>query len=117
MKNRRVTTIKVYNDAMYECVGRCIGLLNSEEYNALILSKEIQRKLTNVATVSLAEIATVPYVKGLRLSVVIDKTENGKKKLFVTEPIEMISQYKAPSIMSMVGKDGAYVEITETKDS
>ena len=114
MKNKRITTVKIYNDIEYECTGRCVGLLDSEEYNALILNEEIRRKLTTVATVSIAEIATVPYIKGLRLVIVLTKSI---RKLFITEPIEMVSQYTASDTMSIVGKNGAYIEITETRDT
>lgn len=94
--------------------GRCVGLLDDREFNAILKSADLQRKLTTVRTVPLADIAETKQVQDLRLAIIT--TNNGavdKKGLFITEPIEMISQVTLPDDITIVGTDGSYIMLKE----
>ena len=112
--SKKIVTVEVYDqEGSHHYEGRCVGLINGEEFSALIKSTELQRKLTTVKTVPLLDVANVKRVEDLRL-VVVTRKETLDKKLFITEPIELISQFTAPDDVTLVGTDGAYITIKET---
>lgn len=98
--------------------GRCVGLLCDREFNALLKSHDLQRKLTTVRTVPLADISEIKQVQDLRLAIITKANNNeaDKKVLFITEPIEMISQITLPDDLTMVGTDGSYIMVKEGEE-
>jgi len=98
--------------------GRCVGLLDDREFNAVLKSPDLQRKLTTVSTISLFDISEVKKIQDLRLVIVTknNKSETNKKGLFITEPIEMISQFTSPDDITMVGTDGSYILMKEEQE-
>lgn len=110
-------TIELYGqEGEKQYSGRCVGLLDDKEFNAILKSTDLQKRLITVRTVLLADIADVKKVQDLRLVIVSksnSKGETDKKGLFITEPIEMISQFVSPDDITMVGTDGSYMMVKE----
>lgn len=120
MSKKRVT-IELYNqEGAKHYAGRCIGLLTDKEFNAVVAKPELQRKLMTVRTIPLTDIANVKKVQDLRLAIVTEtdfKKTTGRKGLFITEPIELVSQFTSPDDLTLVGTEGSYVMIKETEVS
>lgn len=120
MSKKRIT-VELYNqEGVKHYNGRCVGLLTDKEFNAVVTKPELQRKLMTVRTISLADIANVKEIQDLRLVVITETNFNkivSKKGLFVTEPIELVSQFTAPDDLTLVGTEGTYVMIKETEVS
>ena len=118
---KRSVTIDLYGqDGEQQYSGRCVGLLDDKEFNAIINRDDypdLQRKLTTIRTVPISDIVTRKEIQDLRLAIVIDanqRTGVDKKGIFITEPIELISQYIAPDDLSLIGTDGSYIMVKET---
>lgn len=118
MSKKRIT-VELYNqEGVKHYTGRCIGLLTDKEFDAVVVKPELQRKLMTVRTVPLTDIADVKKIQDLRLAIVTEtdsKKTAGRKGLFVTEPIELVSQFTSPDDLTLVGTDGSYVMIKETE--
>lgn len=118
MSKKRIA-VELYNqEGAQHYTGRCVGLLTDKEFNAIISKPELQRKLMTVKTTPLVDIANVKKVQDLRLAMVTEtdfKKTVGKKGLFITEPIELISQFTSPDDLTIVGTEGSYVMIKETE--
>ena len=117
MSKKRVT-IEFYNqESEQQYTGRCVGLLSDKEFNAVVNKPDLQRKLMTVRTIPLVDVASVEEIQNLRLAAVINGKSNketvGRKKLFITEPIEMISQFINPDDLSLIGTEGSFITITE----
>ena len=116
MSKKRIT-IELYNqEGVKHYTGRCVGLLTDKEFNAIVIKTELQRKLMTVRTTPLADIANVKKIQDLRLAVVTEadpKKATSRKGLFVTEPIELVSQFTSPDDLTLVGTEGSYVMIKE----
>lgn len=112
---KKTVSVELYDkDGPQHYEGRCVGLIDDKEFNAIVSNTELQRKIATVETIPLVDIAKMKDVQELRLVVVKpDKTDN-KKGLFITEPIELISQFSSPDDMTIVGTDGSYIIIKET---
>ena len=113
---KKNVTVELYDqEGAKHYSGRCVGLLGDREFNAILKSPDLQRKLTTVRTVPLADIAEVKEVQDLRLAIITknNNSETDKKGLFITEPIEMISQFTSPDDITMVGTDGSYMMVKE----
>ena len=112
---KKNVTVELYDqEGAKNYSGRCVGLLDDREFNAILKSSDLQRKITTVKTISLLDVSEVKKIQDLRLVIVtknINKTN--KKGLFITEPIEMISQFTSPDDLTMVGTDGSYIVMKE----
>ena len=114
--SKKNVTVELYDqNGAKHYSGRCVGLLGDREFNALLKSTDLQRKLTTVRTVPLADIAEMKQIQDLRLVIVTKNNDNAadKKVLFITEPIEMISQITLPDDITIVGTDGSYIMVKE----
>lgn len=112
---KKNVTVEIYGqEGAKQYSGRCVGLLNDREFNAILKSSDLQRKLTTVRTIPLIAVAEIKQVQDLRLAVITtNKGAIDKKGIFITEPIEMISQFTSPDDVTMVGTDGSYMMIKE----
>ncbi len=115
--SKKYITIEFYSQhGAQHYTGRCVGLLTDKEFNAIINTKNLQKKLLTGKTVPLVDIANVSEVQNLRLAVVVKPTNSvGKKGLFITEPLDLISQFIAPDDLTLVGIEGSYIMINETE--
>lgn len=119
---KKIVSIELYGqEGAQHYTGRCVGLLTDKEFNAIINKPDLQKKLITVRTVPLIDIANINEVQDLRL-VIVTKTcdteeVSDNKKLFITEPIEMISQFTSPDDLTIVGTDGSYIMIKETEEA
>ena len=112
--DKRSVTIEFYNHAgEQKYVGRCIGLLTDVEFNALVNKPDVQQKLMTVRSVLLSDIALVQDIQNLRLAIVTEIGSKNTKGFFITEPIEMISQYVEPDDLTLIGTEGSYITVTE----
>lgn len=112
--SKKSVTIEFFNqEGDQEYNGRCIGLLTNVEFSAITNDSNLQRRLMTVKTISLTDIAQVEKIENLRLAVVIKITSKERKGLFITEPIEMISQFVRPNDLTLIGKEGSYITVTE----
>lgn len=117
MGKKNVTVALYDQEGASNYTGRCVGLLCDREFNAILKSSDLQRKLTTVRTVSLFDISEVKKIQDLRLAIVTkNNSETTKKGLFITEPIEMISQFISPDDLTMIGTDGSYILIKEEQE-
>lgn len=118
--SKKTVILELYNqkdDQQY--IGRCVGLLSDKEFNAIISRPEVQKKLITSRTVPLAEIAIVKDIQDLRLAIIIKvncEEVTKRKKLFVTEPIELVSEFISPGNLTMIGTGGSYTTIEETEE-
>ena len=74
--------------------GRCLGLLTQGQY-AKIVKDRLYSQLIKSETVALADLSRLEDVEGLRLSAELKKYDGvsiTKDKLFISEPLVMISQ-------------------------
>lgn len=113
---KKNVTVELYGqEGAKHYEGRCVGLLDDREFNAILKSTVLQRKLTTVRTMPLTDIADIKQVQDLRLAIITKgpKGEADKKGLFITEPIEMISQFTSPDDLTLVGTDGSYIMVKE----
>lgn len=110
-------TVEIYGqDGEKHYEGRCVGLLGDREFNALLKSTDLQRKLTTVRTIPLLDISKVKQIQDLRLAMITkpsNESTMNKKGIFITEPIEMISQFTSPDDLTLVGTDGSYLLVKE----
>lgn len=113
--SKKSVTVELYaQEGAKHYNGRCVGLLDDREFNALLKNVDLQRKLTTVRTVPLSDIAETKQVQDLRIAIITTNNETiDKKVLFITEPIEMISQITLPDDMTIVGTNGAYTMLKE----
>lgn len=110
--SKKKVTIEFYSqEGECEYTGRCLGLLTDKEFNAVTNQPTLQKKLMTVATTPIAEIAEVEDVQNLRLAIVTKE-----KGLFITEPLEIVSQFVPPDDLTLVGKEGSYIMVTEEDD-
>ena len=66
-----------------------------------------------VRTVPLIDVANVEDIQNLRIAIVVKE----KRGFFVTEPIEMISQFNSPDDLTLIGTEGSYITVTEKETS
>jgi len=105
--------VEIYleNDkANYE--GRCLGFVTPEEFAALVTATDLRKKLFTVATTSLADIAALDNVNGLRLALAVTK-QNGNnligKKLLITDAFEYVSTFKKDAEFLSVNCKNSYM--------
>jgi hypothetical protein len=104
------------NSKEFEYVGRCLGLVTPEEYAGIVDKSDLRNKISTVGTTSLKDIGSLDEVKGLRLVMTIKSKGDvniNKKSLFVSEPLEHISQFKANDEVTLVGESGTFMFVTE----
>lgn len=113
--SKKNVTIGFYNQGgEREYTGRCVGLLTDTEFNAIVNKPDLQRKLMTVKTTPLADIAHAESIQGLRLAIVTKiGSKEGKKGLFITEPIDMISQFIEPDDLTLISIEGSYIMVAE----
>lgn len=111
VKKRRIVVESYTHQDTQKCVGRCIGLLTDIEFDAVVNNPELQKKLITVGTEPLINISNVEEIKDLRLALVT-KTK-GNTALFITEAIDMVSQFISPDNLILIGVNGSYITITE----
>ena len=114
--DKRIVTVDLYSqDGQHNYTGRCVGLLTKEEFSAVVDRPDLQKKLITSQTVPLIDIANVKDIQGLRSVIVIktELTEKKTKRLFISEPIEMVSQFIEPDDLTLIGVEGSYMLIEE----
>lgn len=95
--------------------GRLLGLLDDEEFHAMVMKKRIANKIFSGRTVPLDEI--IDYygkklgdLRGLRLALAIrriDGEKQGGKHLFITEKLQYITKQDSGE-MCLLGEDDEY---------
>lgn len=96
--------------------GRCLGLLTKEQYAGLLERPELINKVMTVETTPIKDIGVLDDIEDMRLAVAL-KSKDGKnitkKMLFVSEPIEHVSQLNTHDEITISGKNGSFMFITE----
>lgn len=112
-----VTTIELCDcDMTYK--GRLLGLINDEEFHAIMIKKRFQNKIFSCRTVLISEIKqNHPKLGGLRLVLaateVNGKTLNGKH-LFITEKLNYVSHADVgDKTIGILGDKDEYYTIKE----
>lgn len=118
VKTKKVVEIEVYNNGNPLCYeGRLLGCISEKEYLATIGSEELQKKMLSVETTPCMAIADIDNIEDLRLVLAIKKKNNKEvlgKKLFITEPIDFVSNIVDTRDITLVGKKGSYIVVTES---
>ena len=116
---RKLVNVSIYGtEDQLQYTGRCLGLLTPKEYCGLVNDKSLWTRLFTVPTKTLAAISELDDIEGLRLAIAVKKKgENEeevlRKMLFITEPLDLISQIVGKEEITFVGKDGSYILATE----
>lgn len=98
MKNSSIQVCMGDGTKVVTYVGRCLGLLTQEQFNAVIQREEVFRKLYTVPTKKLREIGKRDIVENFRLAFALKKKggeEIHRKKILFTGPLEFISEVKS----------------------
>ena len=101
IKHKLVLYKDDYTKRVYE--GRVLGFVTAEEYNAILNVPKLKFKIFNYETQPLKSLVKLNNVKAMRLVMAIQKINDKaeySKKLFVTEPLDMVSYYD---------NEGAYI--------
>jgi hypothetical protein len=118
VKTKKKVEIEVYNNGNPLCYeGRLLGCISEKEYLATIESEELQKKMLSVETTPCVAIADIDNIEDLRLVLAIKKKNNKEvtgKKLFITEPIDFVSNIVDTRDITLVGKKGSYIVVTES---
>jgi hypothetical protein len=116
-ENKKIVRVELCNKGKdVEYTGRCLGLITPEEYSGIVDTPSLRNKITTVSTMELSDIGSLDVVEDMRLIMTVKSKDNvkiNKKKLFVSEPLEHISQFKANDEITLVGKNGSFVFVTE----
>lgn len=113
MDKKRITVEFYSKNGEQKYTGRCVGLLTNTEFNAIVNKPDLQRKLITVRTVPLIDMANLKEIQDLRLAMVTNIGSKEKKGLFITEPIEMVSQFISPDDLTLIGTAGSYITVIE----
>lgn len=118
VKKKKVTEIEIFKDGEPLCYqGRLLGCISESEYLATINSTELQNKMLTVETTSCASLVDIPEIEGLRIVLSVKKKNDKKvdgKTLFITEPIDFLSSMLNKQDITLVGKQGSYIVVTES---
>lgn len=116
-KKKRVVDVDIYGDEKnLNFKGRLLGLVTDKEYNKLIKSKTLCNKLATVETKAVKDIADRENIEDLRIAIVIKEKEGStlfNKKLFFSEPLDMVCNVTSDSEIALSGKYGAYLLLEE----
>lgn len=97
--------------------GRLLGLITSEEFNALIKNKSLQTKFLTSETVGIKEINdNYSELNGLRIVVAVKKIGDTEvtKQLFVSEPLNMINYfYSQKNEMGLITDEDNLITIAQ----
>ncbi len=93
--------------------GRLLGLLSPKEYAALFVKPELKHKMSTVETTSLDLIGKMDNIDGFRLALSIKKRDDmsvsPQKLLFISEPLEHVSSYKAVNEVTFVNPQSYFI--------
>lgn len=96
--------------------GRLLGFLRPNEFADLLTSANVKNKVFTSRTVSVSELVQVDDVAGLRLVSTI-KERDGEpvlgKKLFITEPLDMISSFGGNKREAQINGKAMYYILSE----
>lgn len=116
---RKYITVEVWqqgSSASATYSGRCLGLLTDKQYAGLLERPELMNRIMTVETTPVRDIGVLDNIEGTRLAMSL-KSKDGKdifkKKLFISEPIEHVSQMNALEEITITGKNGSFMFITE----
>jgi hypothetical protein len=125
--DKGLTEVEVYEEDkdLTTYVGRVLGLVTPEEFNALIRNKNLQRKILSAATVKCSEIADIEedLIRDMRLVVDVKKKDENKnlpRTVLVSSPIDFINNIDMGSTVGSTNisincEDGTYVLISEKR--
>jgi hypothetical protein len=109
-------TITTEDDTDIEYIGRFLGFLKDDEFNALTQNKKVAHKIESRGTKDFLDVCDAnDNLNGKRLVMAVKKI-GGKgivgKKLFVTEKLDYITQTTGNEVLIMT-EDGTPLEIEE----
>jgi len=118
-KRKRLAEIEIYNNGqplLY--TGRLLGCISEEEYQTVLKDKQLQSRMLTVETTTCLSISRIEDIEDLRLVMAVKKRgkeEVDEKTLFITEPIDFISNIIGVDDLTFIGKKGSYIIVTETE--
>ncbi len=93
--------------------GRLLGLLSPKEYAALFVKPELKHKMSTVETTPLEMIGKMDDIAGFRIALSIKKREDmsvsPQRILFISEPLEHVSSYKATNEVTFVNSQSYFI--------
>lgn len=120
-----LTEVEVYEDDKDPTtyIGRVLGLVTPEEFNALIRNEKLQRNALSAATMKCSEVVGIEedLIRDMRLVVDIrekDDDKNLPRTILVSSPIDFINNIDMGSTVGSVSincEDGTYVLISEKR--
>lgn len=115
MSKKEIVSIELVDrNRNYE--GRLLGLMDDEEFYAMVTKKRVANKIFSGRTVPLGEIIDhygkkLGELSGLRLAIAIQKIDGekqGGKHLFVTEKLQYITKQDSDEEMCLLGEGDEY---------
>lgn len=99
-------------DCSHKYKGRLLGLITPDEYAKLVETNKYHRKLFSVGTSYIKDIQNIgDEIDDMRIVIAIkeaDGEEIIKRQLFISEPLDMVSEVKETT-MNFCGKRSYYI--------
>lgn len=119
VKKKKMIKVDVFTGNLERIYyGRLLGLVDDEEFNAIIKSDTLKKRIHTKETMPLEEITdNWQDLNGLRLVMTIKKIDDGKDtiepRLFISERLSFVSYAKPEGNCAFTGESQSYLMVEE----